>query len=334
MSERAREWWNVVVSDALTLLDSALAGRANVVVIGSTNAIDRVDPALLRPGRLEKIVEIARPDAAGATNILRFHLDGELSDADLSSVGALLDGSTGAEIMYAVRTARRSARHAGRPLAADDLARAILPLEDIPPERLFRMAVHEAAHAVVALALPVGTLKHVTLRTRGTSGGQTAIDFSDLALATRTMIEDRVVVGLAARAAERLLTGAESTGAGGSRDSDLGSATLLVASLHASFGMGEDLVYLGADAELLHEIGLNRELRDRVGRHLRDLEERAARLVEANREAVLAVAQRLAEKRFLGGAEVADIVRSDRNRGTGKATADEQSELSRQEAEC
>jgi hypothetical protein len=103
LSERAREWWNVLVSDALTLLDSALAGRTNVVVVGSTNAIERVDRALLRPGRLEKVVEIPLPDAAGAVNILRFHLDGELRDADLTEVGALLDRSTGAEIMHAIR---------------------------------------------------------------------------------------------------------------------------------------------------------------------------------------------------------------------------------------
>jgi cell division protease FtsH len=308
LSERGRDWWMPVVTDALLLLDSAIHGREGIVVIGATNAIERVDKALLRPGRLEKSVEIPRPDAAGALNILRFHLDGELSGDDLSEIGTLLEGSTGAEIMHAVRSARRTARNAGRPLSVDDLARAILPIEDIPPERLFRMSVHEAAHAVGAVVMSVGTLRHVALRTQGTSGGETVIDFSDNALSTRAMIEDRVVVGLAARVAERLLVGAESTGAGGSKDSDLGAATVLIAAVHASFGMGEDLVYLGADAQLLQEISLNRDLRDRVGRHLRELEERATRLVEANRGAVLAVAERLAAKRFLNGTEVEGLV--------------------------
>jgi cell division protease FtsH len=274
LSERGRDWWMPVIDDFLILMDSAIGQRDGIVVVGATNAIDRVDPALLRPGRLEKAVEIPCPDLAGTMNILNFHLDGELTKHDLSDVGGMLQGSSGAEIMHAVRSARRSARHAGRAMTVDDLKRAVVPIEEIPPARLFRMAVHEAAHAVAALAIPIGTVKHVVLRPRGSSDGQTVIDFSDLALSTRRMIEDRVVVGLAARAAERIITGAESTGAGGSAESDLGSATMLIAALHASFGMGDDLVYLGAGEDLLQELGLNQELRHRVERHLRELDAR------------------------------------------------------------
>jgi ATP-dependent Zn protease len=171
------------------------------------------------------------------------------------------------------------------------------------------MAVHEAAHAVAALAVPVGSVRHVTLGSRGGSGGRTVIDFIDADLWTRRTIEDRVVVGLAARAAERIFTGAASIGSGGAADSDIGASTVMSASIHASYGMGGDLVYLGAGDDLLREVKRNRDLRERVAGHLRELEDRAEKLVEANREAVLAVARRLAEKRFIGGAEVEDIVR-------------------------
>ncbi|WP_342738797.1 AAA family ATPase [Bradyrhizobium sp. B117] len=318
LSERGRDWWTPVITDTLTLLDSTLTGRVGIVVVCSTNAIDRVDPALLRPGRLEKVVEIKRPDLAGTMNMLRFHLDGELAAYDLSEVGAMMEGSTGAEIMHAVRQARRTARYAGRRMAVDDIKSAVVPLEDIPQAKLFRMTVHEAAHAVVTLAIPVGTLKHVTIRTSGTSGGQTAVEFSEFGLATRQMIEDRVVVGLASRAAERLFTGAVSTGTGGSTSSDLGSATTFVAALHASFGMGDDLVYLGAGDDLLHELGANRELRERVERHLRELDVRATEIVNENREAILAVAERLAMKRYLRASEIEEIVRGVRKRTYGK----------------
>ncbi|HVV41974.1 MAG TPA: AAA family ATPase [Nitrobacter sp.] len=313
MSPRGRDWWMPVVTDFLIQLDSAVGQREGIVVVGATNAIERVDTALLRPGRLEKSVEIARPDLAGTINILRFHVDGGVPDGDLAGVGALLEGATGAEIMHIARQARRVARHAGRPMTADDLRRAALPVEDVPPDRLFRMAVHEAAHAVTALAIPVGRLKHVALRSRGTSGGQTAIDFGGFVLPTRRAIEDRVVVGLAARAAERILLGSVSTGGGGSAESDLGSATAMVAAVHASFGMGEDCVYLGAGEELLREISLNPGLRRTVALHLRELDERAAALVERERAAILAVAERLAAKRFLGGTEVAGIVAAARS---------------------
>jgi cell division protease FtsH len=117
------------------------------------------------------------------------------------------------------------------------------------------------------------------------------------------------VVGLAARAAERIFTGAVSTASGGASNSDIGTATEMIASIHASYGMGEDIVYLGAGEDLLFRAGLDHDLRVRVAAHLRELEDRAEKLVEANRDAVLAVARRLSEKRFLDGAEVADIVR-------------------------
>ncbi len=313
MSRHGREWWNTLIAEVLITIETTLAGFSpgpdgsptrGVIVIGSTNFIEGVDPALLRPGRLEKAVEIKPPDAAGVANILRFHLDGEIQD-DLSDIGAMMAGATGAEIMHAVKAARRIARHASRELELDDLRRVILPDEQHPPARLFRMAVHEAAHAVAALALSVGKVEHAVLRAEGASGGQTAVDWADDDLLTRRTIEDRVVVALAGRAAERLLTGEMSAGGA----SDIGLATAKIAELHASFGLGGDPVHLGAGKDLLGELALNPDLRERVGRDLRGLEKRAAKLVGANRAAVLAVAARLAEKRHLAGAEIEEIVR-------------------------
>jgi len=307
LSNHAREWHNIVISDILTVLDSTLASNDRVIVLASTNMIERVDPALLRPGRLEKVVEIKLPDGAGALNILRFHLDGELPE-DLSRLGPLLAGSTGAEIMYAVRTARRVARHAGRELRIEDIERAVLPIEEVPPKRLFRMAVHEGAHAVAALALGIGTVEHVVLRERGASGGRTVVKYADADLPARAELEDRVVATLAARAAERMFTGSVSIGSGGAAESDIGVSTRDVASLYSSFGMMGDPTYLGAGPSLIGAVAADPELRGRVGRHMRALERRAVRLVEANREAVLAVAARLAEKRHLAGCEVEGIV--------------------------
>ncbi|MBJ7405434.1 MAG: AAA family ATPase [Bradyrhizobium sp.] len=308
LSSRGRDWWMPVVTDALTLLDSAVNDRTGIVVVGATNDIGRVDKALLRPGRLEKAVEICPPDATGALNVLAFHLEGCVA-GDLSPLGPLLAGMTGAEIMHAVRVAKRVARHAGRDPTLEDVRRAVVPLDEHPPARLFRMAVHEAAHAVILLALAAGAVRHVTLAGVGDSGGRTSVLYADDDLATRKAIEDRATVGLAARAAERLFTGSVSTGAGGAADSDLGSATILVASLHASFGMRGSPVYLGAGEELLRAVAFDRDLREAVGRDLHRLGRRADRLVAANRDAILALAERLADRRHLDGAEVEAIVR-------------------------
>jgi cell division protease FtsH len=315
LSDRARDWWTPVITDFLVLLDSAVAGRREgIVVLGSTNKIGAVDPALLRPGRLEKCIEIRRPDLRGTINILRHHLNGEVA-ADLTGVARMMEGATGAKIVHVVRAARRLARRFGRAMTTADLRTALLPIEDFPSGQLFRMAVHEAAHAVVAIAIPVGIVKRVVLGIQGFSGGSTIVDFRHDDIATRKVIEDRVVVGLAARMAERIFTGAISTGGGGSIESGPGSATVLIAAIHASYGLGDNRVYLGFGTGLLNEIRLNRDLRTSVAKHLRELECGAERLVRENRTAIPAVAGRLATERYVAGEVVADILRAARDRG-------------------
>ena len=156
ISARGADWWMPIIEDFMCLLDSAIAAREGICVVGSTNRIDAIDAAIMRPGRLEVAIHIPRPDAAGIANILRFHLDENLPSVDLTGFATMLEGSTGADIMMVVRNARRTARQAGRTMIEDDLIGAILPPENIPPAALRRMSVHEASHAVVALATGVG----------------------------------------------------------------------------------------------------------------------------------------------------------------------------------
>lgn len=310
MTDRAREWWTTVVTDVLTLLDSAVSGRDGIVVVGATNAIDQVDAALLRPGRLERRVEITPPDADGALNILRFHLAGDIED-DLSAFGQALAGSTGAEIMALVRAARRIARHAGRPLSLGDLENALIPREEHPPARLFKMSVHEAAHAVVAMALDIGVVEQVVLRVEGSSDGRMIVRYHDDDLVVRSTLEDRITVALAGRAAERAFAGAMSVGSGGGEDSDIAYATFLAASIHASFALRGPPVFIGATSEdLRRALTIDPDLRTRVEADLHRLQARAARRVAAHGAAILAVAAALAERRRLSGTEVEEIVRA------------------------
>src|ERR1700722_3154353 len=195
MSPRGADWWIPVITDFLLSLDNAVAGkRTGLVVIGATNNIKGVDAAVLRPGRLERAIEIGRPDHAGAANILRYHLNGELSDADLADIAHLMDGSTGAEIMMAVRGARRIARYAGRTLERDDLRQTIAPVEDMAPDALKRASVHEAAHAVASLVVPSGVLKRCIVGSAAGSLGQTLIQMDKKDLLTRDSVERRAVV--------------------------------------------------------------------------------------------------------------------------------------------
>jgi cell division protease FtsH len=308
MTTRAQEWWTSVVTDFLLSLDNAVAGkRAGIVVIGATNNIKGVDAAVLRPGRLERAIEIKRPDHAGAVNILRHHLNGEVPDAVLTDIAHLMDGSTGAEIMMTVRGARRIARYAGRKLERDDLLQAAAPVEDIASNALNRVCIHEAAHAVASLAVPSGVLKRCTVGSTTASTGQTLIQMDTDDLLTRDSVERRAVVLLCGRAAEQLLIGNAGLGAGGDDKSDLAVVTQFVATLHASAGLGDTLTYTVSYQEALAAVRADHELRARVEQHMRTLQARADEIVRRHRDAITAVADQLRIRRQLSGEEISRI---------------------------
>jgi cell division protease FtsH len=91
------DFWAPVITGVLLGIDTLRQTCPDVVLIAATNHLDRVDPALRRPGRFDRLIEIAPPDVEGLTKILRAHLKGELADADLSSVAQLLLGGVGAD---------------------------------------------------------------------------------------------------------------------------------------------------------------------------------------------------------------------------------------------
>jgi ATP-dependent Zn protease len=291
-------------------LDNAVAGkRAGIVVIGATNNINGVDAALLRPGRLERAIEIKRPDRAGALNILRYHLNGTLLEADLSEIADLMEGSTGAEIMMAVRSARRAARYQGRELECDDLLKAIAPIENIAPHVLRRICIHEAAHAVSSLAVHSGILKRCFVGgTDSSSAGETVIRRDNHDFPTKNEIERQVIVALCGRVAEEVLIGDISSGAGGDAKSDLARSTRLIAALHASWGLGGTVTYIAAEEEVLAAVVVDRNLRTTVEKHLQELQLRARELVIRYRDAILAVSDQLQQRRQLSGEEVKRIV--------------------------
>lgn len=310
MSSRAQEWWTTLVTDFLLSLDNAVAGkRAGIVVIGATNNIEGVDPALLRPGRLERSIKIKRPDRAGILNILKYHLNGELLKEDLSEVANVMEGCTGAEIMMAVRGARRAARYQGRDLECNDLLTAIAPVDDIPADILRRICVHEAAHAVSSVAVRSGVLIRCFVGGMdSSSGGGTVIRRDARSLLTKVEIERQVIVALSGRAAEEMLLGDASNGAGGDCRSDLARATRLIGALHAAWGLGDTISYVAAEDDVLAAVALHGSLRDKVEKHLLALQTEAREVVNRHRGAIIAVSDQLQRRRVLTGGEIVRIL--------------------------
>jgi SpoVK/Ycf46/Vps4 family AAA+-type ATPase len=309
LSGRNSDWWLPIITDFLTLLDDSVGGREGVIVLGATNRPEAIDPAITRPGRLERFIEIGRPDAAGVLNILRFHLKSDLRDADLTEVSQMMAGSTAAELMEMVRSARRVARQAQRELTVDDLRERITGSGNESADYLRRVAVHEAAHAVSSVVIPVGVLKRVQIRSQGRAGGHTLVEQGDnMDLATLADVEDRVTSILSAEVAERIILGAASTGSGGDDRSDIGIASAMLAVLHTSTVVTGNLLHRSSPDNALKTVRADPRLRRIVGQHLRELEKRAERLVTEHRDAIVAVADELVRTRHLSGEAVRAII--------------------------
>lgn len=311
---RNKDYWLPLITDLLLRLDNSMGSsstgspRHGVIVVAATNNPHGVDPALLRPGRLEKMVSLERPDVAGVENMLRFHVAGDLPDRHLSEIAAMMERSTGAEIMALVREARRIARHDGRPLEAADLRGALLTAEKMPLQTDWRICVHEAGHAVTALAIGYGRVSHCVVGARVGTANRTLIDADTGDMPTRSVIEDRATMLLAGRSAERLLLkDGQSIGAGGDEASDIGLATEAIASLHLSWGLGSTVSYLCTRREVVEAVRYDGSLRALVEADLQRLQARADKVAETHREVVVAVAKALQRRRHLSGNAVRAI---------------------------
>lgn len=306
LSDRGRDWWIPVINYALTLFDGAATSREGLILLGATNHAERLDPALVRPGRFDRLIEIPAPSPEGLAGILRHHLGKELPGADLLAIGRLRPGATGATAAQWVRDSKLKANAEKRDLRFEDLLDQVVPPETRPPDILMRIARHEAAHAVIGLALGVQKLESVSLATPGAEG---VTRFSDLAhrLPTRAHFESLILTGLAGRAIDEA-DAQPDAGSGGGRGSDLARATELLAMLHVSCGLGDTLIAICEPNEAVSQLRVDKALRATVEGELQRLYSRAKGLVARHESAIDIVAKALLARRFLAGSEVRTLV--------------------------
>lgn len=321
-----RDYSTQVVNGLLEELDG-VTGRAGVVVVAACNDPDRLDPAIRRSGRLDRSVEIPLPDAKGLVSIARHHLDAELADADLSQVVLPLVGATGADVARLVRDARRRARQAGRPLRVDDLLAEIGGAgQDNRPATYRRvLAVHEAGHALVGALHEPEALVMVTLRPEGRAAARTRWQPGASTALTRAQLDIALQRLLAGRAAEEVLLGEVSAGAGGTAFSDLGEATLLAVSAATALGLEGSLLWTGLPKpeDLPTLLPLRPRLASWVSARLDEAYAAARQLIEQHRPTVEHLVELLLERGTLSGAEVLAVVEASgaRSPATTRASA-------------
>jgi len=295
LDNRHSAFWTTVVQHLLTVLDgSQRSDLDGVVIIGATNHPQRLDPALIRPGRLGRVIEIGRPDVTTLAGILRFHLGNDLMGQDLFPLAELGVGASGADAMAWVRRARQSARTKGRAMVLADLIEEIVPRDARPMEDLWRTAVHESSHAVVAHMTGDGVVRSISIVGQGRSGGHTVMMSRDVAL-SRATAERRVMVALAGHVGETLICGYPTSGA----SSDLAMATRTLVDVHASYGLGDTLLHRSTDnasSLLLMDPSLRQAVEDDLAR----LHSATMDLLTKHRALIEGLARMLVSERQIG----------------------------------
>jgi len=276
-----------------------------LILLGATNHLETIDPAILRSGRFDLKLEVPYPDRAGLEEILasKFGAD-RVARVDLRPLSSRLVGQSGATVEAVARDALGRARAERTPLAQRHLeaaADAVAPAID--PVVMQRVAVHEAGHVLTTLLSPLPVPRAVRLTARG---GET--EQSELPFLTPQLARARLRVLLAGRAAEICLYGTPTSGAGHGVDSDLAQATDLALAVERRWGFGASgLAWSPATAQDLRV--LPPAVARRIEGQLQRAQAEAVDLLRQNMAALLDLSQQLLRARELDCARLEGIQR-------------------------
>ncbi|WP_429930410.1 AAA family ATPase [Agrobacterium vitis] len=306
--------YSVEVVNALLEAIDGVSGREGVIVVGATNMPEKLDPALIRAGRLEKHIQLTLPDEQDRLRILTYYLPELHPHPELARVSKSLGGQSGADIEYMARETRKRARHNQRDLTIDDLLAQMPEQPILTGNYLWRVCVHEAGHALVAAVLGVGNVLSVdifnTLPNGGDVGGRVLIEYPNTPFRTETDCRAEIVTGLAGMAAEQLIFGDRSTTSGGSLRSDVAEATRLAHSMVTRFGLGRRLsVEIGDVSRFVSSTALSDGLtRADVDAILGSEFARAKSIITSKKAGLIAIAGALRDEKTLDATRVASLL--------------------------
>jgi cell division protease FtsH len=282
----------------------ATSGR--LVVIAASNLLDKLDPALLRPGRFDRQIFVTPPDVKGRKGVLGVHTrDKPLGDVDLGLVAQQTSGLTGADLANICNEAAIfAARRGGKSITGADFDQALeRVIAGVQSHRVLNthekrvVAFHEAGHALCGELLPsVDRVHRISIVPRGRALGYTLnLPAEDRYLKTREELLDYMTVLLGGRVAEQIVFGSITTGA----SDDLKRVADIAHSMVHDYAMGSAGVGRTPDGDVrLSETTLR--LRDEERRELVDEARRAARrLIVSHRAQLDALAAELLSNEVL-----------------------------------
>jgi cell division protease FtsH len=302
-----------------------------VILIAATNRPDVLDPALLRPGRFDRRVIVARPDVKGREGILQVHTKRIplAEDVDITVLARGTPGFSGADLANLVNEAAlNAARYNQKSVTMADFEGAkdkvLMGVERksliISDAEKRNTAYHEAGHALVAAMLPhADPLHKVTIIPRGMALGVTMqLPSDDKHTYTRDFLESQIAIMMGGRLAEELFLGHMTTGAG----NDIEQATEMARRMVCDYGMSslgpltfgkrEEQIFLGREIAQHRDYSEDTAIKIdlEVKRFISEGYEKAKKILEENRDTLARIAEALLEREVLDANEVRMIIQN------------------------
>ena len=302
--------------------------NSGVIILAATNRPESLDPALTRPGRLDRRVPVELPDLKGREEILKVHAKKiKLAEnVDFGTVARMASGASGAELANIVNEAALRAVRDGRRLVTQaDLEESIETViagyqkknAILTDKEKWIVSYHEIGHALVAArqthSAPVQKITIIP-RTSGALGYTMQVEEGNHYLMSREEIENKIATFTGGRAAEEVVFGSVTTGA----SNDIEQATKLARAMLTRYGMSDEFgmvaletvtnQYLGGDASL----ACSPETQTKIDRLVVELVERqhqkALQILRDDRQKLDELARFLHEKETITGEEFMSIL--------------------------
>ncbi len=299
-----------------------------IIVMAATNRVDILDPALLRPGRFDRRVNINIPDIKGREEILKVHARNKpiSKNVDFKTIARITAGFTGAEIENLLNEAAiLVAKDNRKEIIEEDIQKSIMKVTLGPQKKSrvidekdkFDTAIHESGHALISkLAKEKSPVHEVSIIPRGGAGGYTLSTDDDSTVYFREKLLCKIQMLLGGITAEKLYVGDISTGA----SNDLKRATSIARRMVSEWGMSSEvgMVYCGNDDAVF--IGKSYQERmpysemqatkidEEVKKIIDSCQKETERILTKNKDMLLTMANVLLEKETIYAEEVDMII--------------------------
>ena len=305
------------LNQLLTEMDG-FEDNSGIILIGATNRPDVIDPALLRPGRFDRKVEVGLPSSQGREDILKVHSSNKLLDSSVSlaTIAKVTVGCSGADLqnimneaaILAARDDRKCINQSDIDGAYEKITIGLAKKPFTSKDAKKLVAYHEAGHALTGcLVGNFDDIGKVTILPRGGTGGITQFvpdsDSIDLGMYTQEYLNNQLIVALGGRAAEEIVFGKDKITTGAS--SDLQRVTQIATQMVRSYGFSSIGPYRIDDNTSLSTLSkVDGEIQMIVNKSYNTARE----LIKDNKKLLDTIASELIKRETLDGSDIVALV--------------------------